>query len=254
MKKAWRFAILFLLLAVVVLSQSLVEVSKKEQERREKLKGKNVKVVTNADLESVKKAPAVMIQAEPSAGTGTTAQPPRQDSRDTRQAQRSPERRRGSSFATAVLPDSIMVENPESALFSTDGEYAEIPFGGFLELEISATNGPGDDLAIYARRSGTEGGAAIEEGIPVGAEQLAFPGALQYGVLARGDAGDWQAIGQGMGLISPETFDLGNIPSATRIRIVFRALGNASADLRADYYRLTAQGFSMGIDAVEALH
>jgi len=250
MKKALRFIILFLLPAALLLSQSLVDVSKKEQERREKLKGKNVKVITNDDLKAVKRTPAVTTQAVPPA-EGEAAE---EEYPDARAAESAYDAGGGSPFATAVLPDTIMVEDPESALYPPDGQFAEIPFGGFLDLEMSAKNGPGYDIAIYARRSGYEGGAAIEDGIPLGAESLAFPGALQYGVLVWGDAGDWEAVGQGMGVNSPERFDLGNIPRITKIRIVFRAFGNASADLRADYYRLTPQGFSMGIDAVEALH
>lgn len=251
MKKTIRFAILFLLPAMLLLSQSLVEVSKQEQERRAKLKGKNVKVITNADLKSVKKTAAVTM-AE--ASSAVTAEPADREYTDALTAERAYDEGGGSPFATAVLPDTLMVENPEFALYPADGSFAEIPFGGFLELELSARNGPGDDIAIYARRSGSERGTPIEDGIPLGAESLAFPGALQYGVLVRGDTGDWEAVGQGMGLDSPETFDLGYLPGITRIRIVFRAYGNASADVRADYYRLTPQGLSMGIDAVEALH
>jgi hypothetical protein len=253
MKKTLRFAILFLLPAALLLSQSLVEVSKKEQERREKLKGKNAKVITNDDLKAVKRTPAVTIQAAPPA-EAAAAEAEEADLADAQAEESAYDAGGGSPFATEVLPDTLMVENPESALYPPDGRYAEIPFGGFLDLEMSAKNGPGYDIAIYARRSGSEGGAAVEDGIPLGAESLAFPGALQYGVLVWGNTGDWEAVGQGMGVNSPERFELGNIPGITRIRIVFRAFGNASADLRADYYRLTPQGFSMGIDAVEALH
>jgi hypothetical protein len=250
MRKTIRFMIILLLPAALLLSQSLVDVSKKEQERREKLKGKNVKVITNDDLKAVKRTPAVTTPAAPPTEAATSEQ----ENADARAEERAYDAGGGSPFATEVLPDTLMVENPESALYPPDGQFAEIPFGGFLDLEMSAKNGPGYDIAIYARRSGSEGGAAIEDGVPLGAESLAFPGALQYGVLVWGDAGDWEAVGQGMGVNSPERFDLGNIPRITKIRIVFRAFGNASADLRADYYRLTPQGFSMGIDAVEALH
>ncbi|HUU38819.1 MAG TPA: hypothetical protein VMW46_11535, partial [Candidatus Desulfaltia sp.] len=225
----------------------------KEQERREKLKGKNVKVITNADLKTVKRTPAVTTSAAPPA-EAEAAEPPEQEYLDAREAERAYDEGGGSLFATGILPDTLMVENPEFALYPPDGKFAEIPFGGFLDLELRAKNGPGNDIAIYARRSGTEGGAALEDGIPVGAEGSALPSALQYGVLVWGDTGDWEAIGQGMGINRPERFDLGNISSITGIRIVFRAFGNASADLRADYYSLTPQGFSMGIDAVESLH
>ena len=43
-------------------SQSLVELARKEKERREKLKGKKTKVVTNADLRKIKIRPAVAIR------------------------------------------------------------------------------------------------------------------------------------------------------------------------------------------------
>lgn len=253
MKKTISFVVLFLLPAALLFSQSLVEASKKEQERREKLKGKNVKIITNDDLKSLKRNPAVTTPAPPPA-EAETAEPQEQEYAEIQEAEGAPAGGAGSPFATGVLPDTIMVENPGLALYPPDGNFAEIPFGGFLDLELRARNGPGDDIAIYARRSGSEGGAAIEDGIPLGAESLAFPGALQYGVLVWGGSGDWEAIGQGMGTSHSETFDLGYISSITRIRIIFRAYGNASADLRTDYYRLTPQGFSMGIDAVEALH
>lgn len=61
----------FLLCSIFVQSQSLVELAKKEKERREKYKDKNVPVITNADLKNLKKKPAVeiphKIQPEPSA-------------------------------------------------------------------------------------------------------------------------------------------------------------------------------------------
>ncbi len=253
MKKAIRVLFLLLIPISLLLSQNLAEVSKKERERRDKLKGKNVKVITNDDLRTVKKRPAIT--------TATT--PPEEEAESEAQAtdlasaqaaESVPAEGAGPLFATAILPDTILVENPEFALDAPDGQFAEIPFGGFLDLELNATNGPGNDIVIYANRSGSEGGAAVEEGMPLGAEQLALPAALQYGVLVADNSGEWVAIGQGMGLSSREAFDLVYIPSITRIRIVFRAYGNASADVRADYYSLTPRGLSMGIDAVEALH
>ena len=51
-----------LFLSSFLLSQSLVELAKKEKERREKLKGKKTIVVTNYDLKKVKKKPAVSIR------------------------------------------------------------------------------------------------------------------------------------------------------------------------------------------------
>jgi hypothetical protein len=59
-KKILRILLMLLLSSSLLLSQSLVEVAKKEKERRAKLKGKSGKVVTNADLKKVKKKPDVI--------------------------------------------------------------------------------------------------------------------------------------------------------------------------------------------------
>jgi len=48
-----------LFLTSVLSSQSLVELAKKEKERREKLKGQKKTVVTNADLSNIKRGPAL---------------------------------------------------------------------------------------------------------------------------------------------------------------------------------------------------
>lgn len=61
MKRILAAVFLPLLLAAFLFPQSLTELSKKEKERREKIKGKKTVVVTNADLVKVKKKPAVEI-------------------------------------------------------------------------------------------------------------------------------------------------------------------------------------------------
>jgi len=48
-----------LFLTSVLSSQNLVDLAKKEKERREKLKGQTKKVVTNADLSNIKRGPAL---------------------------------------------------------------------------------------------------------------------------------------------------------------------------------------------------
>lgn len=61
-----------LLLSSILLSQSIVEVAKKERERRARLKGLNAVVVTNADLGKVRKRVALdtsRIVIPPSAST-----------------------------------------------------------------------------------------------------------------------------------------------------------------------------------------
>jgi hypothetical protein len=59
-KKILGAVFTLLLCSSLLLSQSLVEVAKKEKERRAKLKGKSGKVVTNDDLKKVKKPPEVV--------------------------------------------------------------------------------------------------------------------------------------------------------------------------------------------------
>jgi len=59
-KKICRIVLILWVSSALLLSQSLVEVAKKEKERRAKLKGKSGKVVTNEDLEKIKKDPKVV--------------------------------------------------------------------------------------------------------------------------------------------------------------------------------------------------
>lgn len=246
-------------------SQSLVEIAKREKERRAALKAKGITsvVVTNADLNKKEIIAMVAGRSQDTSQHGRTQTrqqtAPSPSTRTTAQRRASEESQSRDVYgyrknATKVLATTVLTENPEFALDRPDSSFAEILFGGFLDLELRAKNGPGEDIAIYVRRSGTEGGKPIEDGIPAGIEGRAFPGALQYGVLVWGDSGDWEAIGKGMGINSPERFDLGNNINVDRIRIIFRAFGNASSDLRADYHNLTPKVTSMGIDAVEALH
>lgn len=56
---------LIILASSLVFSQSLVELAKKEKERRAKLKKKSSIVVTNADLARLKKKPAVEVTSPP---------------------------------------------------------------------------------------------------------------------------------------------------------------------------------------------
>ena len=62
-KKIFLFVFLPLLLGSLVYSQTLVEIASKERERRESLKGKKAKVITNAELAKMKKKPALEIPA-----------------------------------------------------------------------------------------------------------------------------------------------------------------------------------------------
>ena len=66
-KKIFAFFFLPLLLSSLLYSQTLAEIAQKERERRESLKGKKARVITNADLAKLKKKPALEIPeaAEP---------------------------------------------------------------------------------------------------------------------------------------------------------------------------------------------
>jgi len=247
MKKIMSF-IAFFVLSTLLASQSLVDVAKKEQERREKLKGKNVKVVTNADLKSVKRAPAVSTTTAPAgpeeAAAGQELAVPEEQRAETGYEGGGP------SYASGV-GETVFVENAEAAVYPPDGSFAEIGVMGQLDLELSARNGPGDDIAIYARLAGVEQelSAFEEEGIPMSA----WPGGMiSYGVLAMRDDGEWEALGRGMGESWPETFDLGGLRETKRIRIIFKPDNNPSPPNQP--FQLAVQSFTMGIDAVEALH
>ena len=248
MKKIVRLAVLFLLSTFLV-SQSLVDVAKKEQERREKLKGKNVKVITNADLKTVRKTAAVSTGPVPAAPGETAvseepvAQPEPEAGAGTRSA--------SAAFATGAVGGTIFVENADAALYSPDGQFAEIGVMGQLDLDLDVRNGAGDDIAVYARLAGLEEAitAYDEEGIPMSA----WPGGMfSYGVLALRDDGEWEALGRGVGENWPETFDLGNLTETKRVRIIFKPDNNPSPPNQP--FKLAVQSFTMGIDAVEALH
>jgi hypothetical protein len=121
MKKTLRFAALFAL-STFLASQSLVDVAKQERERREKLKGKNVKVVTNADLKSIKKTAAVSTPAAPPAESGAAEPAPGQEPAvpEGEKAEAPYDRGTGPTFASGVLEGTVFVENPEAALDPPD--------------------------------------------------------------------------------------------------------------------------------------
>jgi hypothetical protein len=254
MKKTMRF-IAFFVLSTLLASQSLVDIAKKEQERREKLKGKNVKVVTNADLKTAKK-PAIETPAAPAAAE-TAGEPGEAEALEGQEAEAAYDEGSGSPFATSILPDTSLVENPDFALSGPDDQFAEISLFGILEVEFAIRNEEGPDIAVHARIAGLEELAASqEEGLPAG-----FAGALQpgippmYGVLVLDDRGVWQAIGKGTGSGGPETFDLGSITSSKRIRIIFKFLDVPDVGtLGAKLPRTSEKEITMGIDAVESLH
>ncbi len=60
-KKVISFLLLLLFFSSFMFSQNLVELAKKEKERREKLKGKKGPLVTNSDLAKLKKRSAISV-------------------------------------------------------------------------------------------------------------------------------------------------------------------------------------------------
>lgn len=236
--------VFILMLCVAFLSaQSLVELAKKEKERREQLKGKSAKVITNDDLKNIKKTPGISVSLPPtgeeaasmSRRFSVTQEPP--PALQNRYAQEpndagTPNPR----YATEVLGETLRVENAQYAVDRPDGQYAEVAHFGMLDLALNAKNGPGEDIAVYARRA--------SEGI--------LPDFMVYGVLVMGDDGEWTGIGQGTGIARPEKFDLGNIPSIKKIRIIFKL--PAEGDILLKNFKLYPGEYSIGIDAVEVLH
>ncbi len=265
--KKWGLTITAVILGCSLLfAQDLVEAAKKEKERRERLRKPSSIVVTNSDLKKVEKEEAIVIVSpQIPAQKDLDMVSPR--AKPTQKIQPAPQKANldqmdqidiqgyGQSFATQVLDFNELVRNPERALNKPDGQFAELSILGVFDLEISAKNGPGDDIAVYARRTGVQkmrpGG---EEAEGISSDQLVFGywQGLWYGVLGMGDRGDWVSIGQGTGVNSPEKFDIGSLSSIKKIRIIFKP--NNNADLIARYPRGQLEESAFGIDAVEALH
>jgi hypothetical protein len=81
MKKKILFPLMVFILGSFLYSQSLVELAKKEKERRENLKNKKSQVITNAHLDKVKKGEAIEIppveaKEENKENTKTASSPP----------------------------------------------------------------------------------------------------------------------------------------------------------------------------------
>jgi type IV secretory pathway VirB10-like protein len=75
-KRLLLFSFLMSVLVSLLFPQSLAEIAKKERERRAKLKGRTVAVVTNADLAKMKKKPALETPPAPPEPGPETAEPP----------------------------------------------------------------------------------------------------------------------------------------------------------------------------------
>jgi hypothetical protein len=246
-------AVFMLFLSASLLStQSVIEVAKKEKERKASLrtKGKKITVVTNAVLTKRKRLSTVSDAVPSSSPPSPSSAQSKQDTMSSTSAKETKELK----YASGVLPSTQLVENPEFALKEPDGQLAEISILGVLDLEISAENGPGPDIAIYARLKGGEevmrGGE--EEGGATEAQGYQYYEGFWYGVLGMKESGDWEAIGQGTGMSSPEKFDLGTLSSIKRIRIMFQPHNDFNLGFKP--LRFQPKEFTFGIDAIEALH
>jgi len=263
MKKSIFLILAFFLSSSLLLSQSLVEAAKKEKERRAQLKKTSTIVVMNANLG--KKAGGeinrTVTAEDPSRKIQVTESQPRPipkkaaASQQTENLDQMQARGYEGDFATRILNSSEHVINPELALNKPDGKYAKMPIMGFIDLEIDAKNGPGDDIAIFALHSGTQ------EEMPSGEEEGGIPEltlvyeyleGFWYGILGMKEQGDWVAIGKGSGTNSPEKFDLGDLPSVKKVRLVFKPLSNADLPFKLETWQ--ASEFFFRIDAVESLH
>ena len=264
MKKTIFMIIVFFLGTTLMLSQDLVKAAQKEKERRAQLKKKSAIVVTNADLYKTERAKTLRITPPKDQSQNVQRATPQKTQRTTPSKPFSPQKRKPSQqidnidqidfsvdkvdqldqieaqgfsreYATQVLNSNEFVMNPEFALDKPDGQYTKISILGIVDFQIRAINGPGDDIAIYARQTGTkeilpEG--EEEEGVPVVALSFGYPQGFWYGVLVMNEQEDWITIGQGKGMNSPEKFDLGNLSSVTKIRIMFKPHSNADQRVR----------------------
>lgn len=250
--------------STLLLSQDLVQAAQKEKERRAQLKKKSTIVVTNADLYKTDRDAILSITPPEDQPQNVQRATPRKTQRTTPSKPSSPQKRMPSQqienidqidlsvdkvdhldqieaqgfsreYATQVLNTTQYVENPRLALDKPDGQYAEIGEFGSLDLEIDVKNRDGEDIAIYAKRQ--KEGHQNES--------------RNYGVFVE-YRGEWEFIGFGGGITSPETFDLGEIQSAKKIRLLFKDFTRSM--WTAKPYQHQEITFSMGIDAVKSLH
>jgi hypothetical protein len=257
------FFILVLGLSVSLMSpQSLVELAKKEKARRASLRidGKKRIIATNKDLKKFELHTAesafIIVPQEQSLIQASQKSIPAPKIKVSIESQRGQSDRRFgiSRYAAKILPSSRFADGSEAALAGPNGQFVEISLFGFLDVEVEAKNGPGDDIAVYARLAGAEEArrVSLEGGFPLDAGVFGYTEGFWYGVLCLTDKGEWVALGRGTGAASPETFDLGGVPSTKRLRIMFKPHSNADFPVR--YRRINPSEFTFGIDAVEILH
>lgn len=270
MKKIFSMMIVFFLGCNLALSQDLVNAAQKEKQRRAQLEKKNTVVVTNVDLDTINREPIISITlpadqtrsiqgTPPSKPAGPIKGQPAQQIENIDQIDLKVDQleARGfrSDYAIQVRNSNAFVRYPELALDKPDGRFAEMSIYSVVDLEISAVNGPGDDIVIYAKQVGAKelmAGGEEEGGLSELAAFFQYWEGLWYGVLGREKQGDWVAIGKGTGTNRQEKFDLGSLSSVNRIRIMFRPHSNG--DRPVQFVRGLPNESFFGIDAVESLH
>jgi hypothetical protein len=223
----------------VATAQSLAELSKKEKERRAKLKGRATEVVTNEDLKYLTKREGV--SGRPAGGPPLEEVLPPPETAPAEETGTGDESRpaapadSGQPYAKAILTSTSLVADAGAALGGPDGAGALIAYGGYLDLGIDVKNGDGPDLAVYAQRP--------EEGI--------LPETMLFFVFVPDEDGEWSNIGTGTGTGGREDFDLGEFKSASRIRILFWEIALYDG---VKPQRVYPGEYAMGVDAVEALY
>jgi hypothetical protein len=258
--------IILLFCGCFLFSQNLVDLAKKEKERRERLKGTPSVVLTNLDLKRVSReetTASAQLKSPPQKSTETVPVP-KAPARKTPLAEQVENLDQADqidtasftlNYATRILESTQFVENAQFALNKPDGQFAKIPILGILDLEISAKNGPGADIIIYAKQAGAKEimpGGEEEIGTPFEAFMYDYWQGFWYGVLGMEEQGDWIAIGTGTGMTNQEEFDIGDLRSIKRVRIIFKPHNNADPGVK--FYRMQPGESLFGIDAVEALH
>ena len=138
-KKILGTVFIFNMCVSLLLSQSLVEVAKKEKERRAKLKGKSVKVVTNEDLKKVKKHPDTVTNEDLSRSqrqASVSVPTPQKSKEETREKTGTPE-----IPSPSTEPDSLDSARDEEAYQLKNLEQAYEKAKAQVEILMNRMNG-----------------------------------------------------------------------------------------------------------------
>lgn len=243
-KKISASLVFILFCASLIYPQSLVELAKKEKERRAKLRGKPSIVLTNADLKKIKKgmtlitSPSAHPQENPSVRSLSNEEILGSKSGSFQNEAQLDQREfdtYSKKYSTKILETTERVQNPSLSLHKPDGSFAKVEYMGFLDLELEVENKDGPDIGVYARRQQT--------GI--------LPFTMNYALFTMDKDGEWKYLGTGSGSQSPEVFELGEVSKTQKIRILFRDYTDTNTIRRIKPH---SEEYYMEIDAVEHLH